>query len=92
MRVLVLVLIIIGLTTSLGAMQTVDVTGVWAQLVVSSQLSDVPFAGRVRQQTISVQRVEIKKNRDALTLEAQTCALEFDSGTPLVQIRFPNDS
>ncbi len=66
-----------------------DLSGVWAQLVVSSQLSDVPFVGRVRQQTISVQRVNIKQNQSAVTLEAQTCALEFDSGTALVQVSFP---
>ncbi len=78
-------------SVSLGVVatfQSSELSGVWAQLIVSSQLSDVPFVGRVRQQTISIQRVTIKQNASTITMEAQTCALEFDSGTSLVQIGF----
>ncbi|MFN4218083.1 MAG: hypothetical protein ACK4HB_02165 [Candidatus Bipolaricaulia bacterium] len=89
MRALTLAILTIVLISVTATMQPVDVSGVWAQLVVSSQLSDVPFAGRVRQQTISIQRVIIKQNGEMVTMEAQTCALEFDSGTPLVKLTFP---
>ncbi|MCS7273948.1 MAG: hypothetical protein NZ610_00865 [Candidatus Bipolaricaulota bacterium] len=89
MRIVVLAMSLVLLVSFTAVVQPVDISGVWAQLVVSSQLSEVPFAGRVRQQTISIQRVIIKQNGEAVTLEAQTCALEFDSGTPLVQLKFP---
>lgn len=90
MRVLTLAIIATVLLSFTAIVQPIDISGVWAQLVVSSQLSDVPFAGRVRQQTISIQRVVIKKQNDeTVTMEAQTCALEFDSGTPLVKLTFP---
>jgi len=82
--------VFVSLGVSLATVQSSDLSGVWAQLVVSSQLSDVPFAGRVRQQTVSIQRVSIQQNGSAVTMESQTCALEFDSGTSLVQIRFPD--
>ncbi len=81
--------VFVSLGVSLATVQSSDLTGVWAQLVVSSQLSDVPFAGRVRQQTVSIQRVSIQQNGSAVTMEAQTCALEFDSGTSLVRLSFP---
>lgn len=88
--VLVVALVFVSLSVPLAAVvQSSNLSGIWAQLVVSSQLSDVPFAGRVRQQTISVQRVIIKQNSETVRMEAQTCALEFDSGTSLVQLRFP---
>lgn len=89
MRVLILAILAIALLSLPAIVQPVDISGVWAQLVVSSQLSDVPFAGRVRQQTISLQRVIIKQNGETVTMEAQTCALEFNSGTPLVKLTFP---
>lgn len=89
MCIIVLAMVLVLLVSFTAVVQPVDISGVWAQLVVSSQLSDVPFAGRVRQQTISIQRVIIKQNGEAVTLEAQTCALEFDSGTSLVQLKFP---
>ncbi|MCX8104027.1 MAG: hypothetical protein N3E42_06345 [Candidatus Bipolaricaulota bacterium] len=89
MRIVVFAMSLVLLVSFTAVVQPVDISGVWAQLVVSSQLSDVPFAGRVRQQTISVQRVSIKQDGSTVTLETQTCALEFDSGTPLVQLRFP---
>ena len=90
MRVLALTIIATALLSFTAIVQSLDISGVWAQLVVSSQLSDVPFAGRVRQQTISIQRVVInKQNGETVTMEAQTCALEFDSGTPLVKLTFP---
>lgn len=88
-RIFALVLGAVFVGVSLATVGSSDLSGVWAQLVVSSQLSDVPFAGRVCQQTISIQRVSIRQNGNSVTLEAQTCALEFDSGTSLVQIRFP---
>lgn len=89
MRVLGATLVVLTLISSMTVLPQVDISGVWAKLVVSSQLSDVPFAGRVRQQTISIQLVNIRQSGGTVTLEAQTCALEFDSGTSLVQIRFP---
>jgi hypothetical protein len=88
-RIFALVLVAVFVGVSLATVGSSDLSGVWAQLVVSSQLSDVPFAGRVRQQTISIQRVSIQQNGSAVTIEAQTCALEFDSGTPLVKLSFP---
>ncbi len=90
MRVLSIVLVMAVLGAAPVFMQTIDLSGVWAQLVVNSQFSDVPFAGRVRQQTISIQRVALKQNGNRVILEARTCALEFDSGTPLVKIIFPD--
>lgn len=89
MRALVLTILVVIFSSFTTTMQPVDISGVWAQLVVNSQLSDVPFAGRVRQQTISVQRVVIAQNGETVAMEAQTCALEFVSGTPLVQLIFP---
>jgi hypothetical protein len=88
-RIFALVLVAVFVGVSLATVGSSDLSGVWAQLVVSSQLSDVPFAGRVRQQTISIQRVNIQQSGGTVTLEAQTCALEFDSGTPLVKLSFP---
>ncbi|MCL6641874.1 MAG: hypothetical protein K6T71_00915 [Candidatus Bipolaricaulota bacterium] len=88
-RIFALVLGAVFVGVSLATVGSSDLSGVWAQLVVSSQLSDVPLAGRVRQQTISIQRVSIQQNGSAVTIEAQTCALEFDSGTPVVRLSFP---
>jgi hypothetical protein len=50
-RIFALVLVAVFVGVSLATVGSSDLSGVWAQLVVSSQLSDVPFAGRVRQQT-----------------------------------------
>lgn len=89
-RIFVVILALVVVSLSVPArMQGGDLSGLWAQLVVSSQLSDVPFAGRVRQQTISIQRVKMRQDGSTVALEAQTCALEFHSGTPLVQLTFP---
>jgi hypothetical protein len=63
--------------------------GSWAQMQVTSEISEVPFVGEVTNRNITLLRLEHEQNGDSLIVTAETCSIEVDSGTSLVSIEFP---
>lgn len=66
-----------------------DLSGTWAQMQVTSELSSVPFVGEVTNKNITLLRLEQQQNGGSLTVTAEICSIEVDSGTSLVSIEFP---
>jgi hypothetical protein len=66
-----------------------DFSGTWAQMQVTSEISDVPFVGETTNRNITLLRLEQQQNEGSLTVSVEVCGIEVDSGTPLVSIEFP---
>lgn len=64
-------------------------SGTWAQLQVTSEISDVPFVGEATSRNITLLRLEQRQNGNSLNVSAEVCRMEVDSGTSLVSIEFP---
>jgi hypothetical protein len=66
-----------------------DFSGTWAQLQVTSEISNVPFVGETTNRNITLLRLEHEQDGASLTVSAEVCSIEVESGTSLVSIVFP---
>ncbi|MGQ9602278.1 MAG: hypothetical protein ACUVUT_06375, partial [Candidatus Bipolaricaulia bacterium] len=61
----------------------------WAQLQVTSEIAKVPFIGEVTNRNITLLRLTQIQQGNSLTVTAQICDIQVESGTSLVSISFP---
>lgn len=66
-----------------------DFSGTWAQLQVTSEISKIPFIGEVTGENSTLLRLIQVQDGSSLTVTAEVCSIENNSGTPLVKIVFP---
>jgi hypothetical protein len=66
-----------------------DLSGTWAQLLVTVSESRFPVIGTIRSTTTAVLRMEVVQDGDMATIEREVCALAMDSGTSMASTRIP---
>jgi hypothetical protein len=79
-------------TPSILAAQTSlpDISGAWAQRVVTTAISDVPIVGEVTTQTISLQKVNVAQKGAKLELTTQVCAIDVNSSVDVIETHIPD--
>jgi hypothetical protein len=73
-----------------GSPNLPDVSGMWAQKVVTTAISDVPIVGEVTTQTISLQKVDIAQNGAKLELTTQVCSIDVNSSIDVIETHIPD--
>lgn len=76
-------------TTNNNTPQPGELTGKWAQLVVTSSLADVPFEGTVTTTTSSMLLIDVTHTGDQLQLRTSTCAVNMNSTSNSVETIIP---
>lgn len=66
-----------------------DISGPWAQLQVTSSLSNVPLIGTVTLKTLTVLRLEAQQKESELAVTFEPCTVESESSTPFFRVIFP---
>src|SRR5690554_4570761 len=54
-----------------------DLSGTWAQKVVTSAVSKVSMVGKVISQTVAINQVQIKQNGREITVTTKPCSVEL---------------
>ncbi|MFP4597071.1 MAG: hypothetical protein ACLFVJ_02400 [Persicimonas sp.] len=67
-----------------------DVSGLWAQKVVTTTLSDVPIIGDVTSRTVSLQLLEIHQDGADLELTSRTCSIDVNSSVSVIRTEIPD--
>jgi hypothetical protein len=83
-----LALLVVACSSGQGELD-VDLSGTWAQMQVASEIVKVPFIGEVTNRNITLLRLSQAQHGESLTVTAQICAIQVESGTPLVSLVFP---
>jgi len=69
---------------------TPDVSGLWTERQVFSEIAVLPLVGEVARTSTIVLRVTIEQTASALVLRATYCATEIDNGSPLAMSAIPD--
>lgn len=72
-----------------GSQGEPDLSGTWAQIQVASEIAKIPFIGQVTNRNVTLLRLTQAQEGTNLTVTAQICAIQVESGTPLVSLAFP---
>ena len=72
-----------------GGQSGSDFSGTWAQMQVTSEIAKVPFIGEVTNRNITLLRLTQIQEGASLTVTAQICDIQVESGTSLVSLVFP---
>jgi hypothetical protein len=67
-----------------------DVSGTWAQMVVTTAVSDVPIVGEVTTRTVSLQKVGIAQTGATLELTTQVCDIDVASSVDVIETHIPD--
>lgn len=67
-----------------------DLSGTWAQRVVTTSLSTVPFVGDVVSTNVSLLWLEVAQQGNALDIQARTCSVEIESSTGMMDTIVPD--
>lgn len=67
-----------------------DVSGLWAQKVVTTTLSDVPIVGEVTSRTVSLQLVDVRQDGADLELNSRTCSIDVNSSVSVIRTEIPD--
>ncbi len=67
-----------------------DVSGSWAQRWVVGSIDTMPVIGDVQASTKSLMRVQVEQRGADLLMRVETCLVEVDSGTEIIQEVIPD--
>ncbi|AWV89727.1 hypothetical protein [Bradymonas sediminis] len=66
-----------------------DLSGTWAQKVVTSAVSKVSMIGEVISQTVAINQVQIKQNGREITVTTKPCSVELLSDQSMIKPQIP---
>jgi hypothetical protein len=88
LSLLIIMILPVGPSFGWGGAQ-LDLSGPWAQLQVTSSLSNVPLIGTVTLKTLTVLRLEAQQKGSELAVLFEPCTVESESSTPFFRVIFP---
>jgi len=67
-----------------------DLTGTWAGLLVYGTVFNLPAIGQTEGETTTILRVSITENGSSPQVDAETCSVEINNGTDIVETIVPD--
>lgn len=69
--------------------QIPDISGAWAQLQLTSSITNAPVLGTINLKTSTIIRLEITQKGTDLSIIFEPCAVESESSSPFFKVIFP---
>ncbi len=80
---------VLGVSWPGGSAQIPDISGPWAQLQVTSSITNAPVLGTITLKTSTIIRLEVTQKGLDLSVVFEPCAVESESSSPFFKVIFP---